>query len=198
MKGLSYSMLRAVCALVIGLVLVLFPDQASNYFVITIGIVFLIPSLISLIGYMAQKKEVRRRFPIEGVGSLLFGLWLVIMPDFFANLLTLVLGFVLLMGGVHQLASLMAARRWMVVPTGYYVVPSLILLAGIVALVNPGGVQRTAFIIIGVSSMVYAVSDLLNWFTFTRRRPKPVVESDDLKEAEQKAAIEIEDAQIVE
>lgn len=59
MKGLSYSMLRAVCALVIGLVLVLFPDQASNYFVITIGIVFLIPSLISLIGYMAQKKEVR-------------------------------------------------------------------------------------------------------------------------------------------
>lgn len=191
-------MLRAVCALVIGLVLVLFPDQASNYFVITIGIVFLIPSLISLIGYMAQKKEVRRRFPIEGVGSLLFGLWLVIMPDFFANLLTLVLGFVLLMGGVHQLASLMAARRWMVVPTGYYVVPSLILLAGIVALVNPGGVQRTAFIIIGVSSMVYAVSDLLNWFTFTRRRPKPVVESDDLKEAEQKAAIEIEDAQIVE
>lgn len=120
------------------------------------------------------------------------------MPDFFANLLTLVLGFVLLMGGVHQLASLMAARRWMVVPTGYYVVPSLILLAGIVALVNPGGVQRTAFIIIGVSSMVYAVSDLLNWFTFTRRRPKPVVESDDLKEAEQKAAIEIEDAQIVE
>lgn len=198
MKGLSYSMLRAVCALVIGLVLVLFPDQASNYFVITIGIVFLIPSLISLIGYMAQKKEVRRRFPIEGVGSLLFGLWLVIMPDFFANLLTLVLGFVLLMGGVHQLASLMAARRWMVVPTGYYVVPSLILLAGIVALLNPGGVQRTAFIIIGVSSMVYAVSDLLNWFTFTRRRPKPVVESDDLKEAAQKAAIEIEDAQIVE
>lgn len=191
-------MLRAVCALVIGLVLVLFPDQASNYFVITIGIVFLIPSLISLIGYMAQKKEVRRRFPIEGVGSLLFGLWLVIMPDFFANLLTLVLGFVLLMGGVHQLASLMAARRWMVVPTGYYVVPSLILLAGIVALLNPGGVQRTAFIIIGVSSMVYAVSDLLNWFTFTRRRPKPVVESDDLKEAAQKAAIEIEDAQIVE
>lgn len=191
-------MLRAVCALVIGLVLVLFPDQASNYFVITIGIVFLIPSLISLIGYMAQKKEVRRRFPIEGVGSLLFGLWLVIMPDFFANLLTLVLGFVLLMGGVHQLASLMAARRWMVVPTGYYVVPSLILLAGIVALVNPGGVQRTAFIIIGVSSMVYAVSDLLNWFTFTRRRPKPVVELDDLKEAAQKATIEIEDAQIVE
>lgn len=27
MKGLSYSFLRAICALVIGLVLVMFPDQ---------------------------------------------------------------------------------------------------------------------------------------------------------------------------
>ena len=30
MKGLSYSFLRAVCALVIGLVLVMFPDQAGD------------------------------------------------------------------------------------------------------------------------------------------------------------------------
>ena len=34
MKGLSYSFLRAICALVIGLVLVMFPDQAGDYFVI--------------------------------------------------------------------------------------------------------------------------------------------------------------------
>ena len=39
MKGLSYSFLRAVCALVIGLVLVMFPNQAGDYFVITIGVI---------------------------------------------------------------------------------------------------------------------------------------------------------------
>ena len=48
MKGLSYSFLRAVCALVIGLVLVMFPNQAGDYFVITIGVIFLVPSLISI------------------------------------------------------------------------------------------------------------------------------------------------------
>ena len=42
MKGLSYSFLRAICALVIGLVLVMFPDQAGDYFVITIGVIFLV------------------------------------------------------------------------------------------------------------------------------------------------------------
>ena len=111
MKGLSYSFLRAICALVIGLVLVMFPDQAGDYFVITIGVIFLVPSLISIIGYFAQSTEMRRRFPIEGVGSLLFGLWLIIMPGFFADLLTFVLGFILVMGGVQQIASLSAARR---------------------------------------------------------------------------------------
>ncbi|WP_308760370.1 DUF308 domain-containing protein [uncultured Bacteroides sp.] len=191
MKGLSYSFLRAICALVIGLVLVMFPDQAGDYFVITIGIIFLVPSLVSIIGYFAQNAEMRHRFPIEGVGSLLFGLWLIIMPGFFADLLTFVLGFILVMGGVQQLASLSAARRWMPVPGGFYVVPVLILLAGLVALFNPTGVRSTAFIIIGISSMVYAASELLNWFKFTRRRPKS-------PDASVKAIDDIEDAQIVE
>ncbi len=128
MKGLSYSFLRAICALVIGLVLVMFPDQAGDYFVITIGVIFLVPSLVSIIGYFAQSTEMRSRFPVEGVGSLLFGLWLIIMPGFFADLLTFVLGFILVMGGVQQIASLSAARRWMPVPGGFYVVPVLILL----------------------------------------------------------------------
>ncbi len=183
--------MRAICALVIGLVLVMFPDQAGDYFVITIGVIFLVPSLISIIGYFAQNPEMRRRFPIEGVGSLLFGLWLIIMPGFFADLLTFVLGFILVMGGVQQIASLSAARRWMPVPGGFYVVPVLILLAGLVALFNPTGVRSTAFIIIGISSLVYAASELLNWFKFTRRRPKT-------PDASAKAVDDIEDAQIIE
>ena len=67
MKGLSYSFLRAVCALVIGLVLVMFPNQAGDYFVITIGVIFLVPSLISIIGYYAQNAEESRRLPIVGI-----------------------------------------------------------------------------------------------------------------------------------
>ncbi|WP_018668366.1 HdeD family acid-resistance protein [Bacteroides gallinarum] len=194
MKGLSYSFLRIICALVIGLVLVMFPDQASDYFVITIGVIFLVPSLISIIGYYAQGSEVRRRFPIEGIGSLLFGLWLVIMPGFFADLLTFVLGFILVMGGVQQIASLVAARKWMLVPGGFYVVPVLILIAGLIALFNPTGVRSTAFIIIGVTSLVYAVSELINWFKFTRLRPKTPVADNRPSGADDS----IEDAEIIE
>ena len=120
MKGISNSFLRTICALIIGLVLVMFPNEAGDYFVITIGVVFLIPALLSIIGYFAMSAEERCRLPIEGIGSLLFGLWLIIMPGFFADLLTFVLGFILVLGGVQQIASLSAARRWMPVRVGFY------------------------------------------------------------------------------
>ena len=172
MRSLSYSLLRAACALVIGLVLVIFPDQAAQYLVITVGCVFLVPAFISVVAHFARPAVERRGFPLLGIGSFLFGLWLVIAPAFFADLLTYVLGFILLMGGVQEIAALSAARRWMRVPTGFYVVPVLILLAGLFALFNPLGARSTAFIVIGVTCFVYALSELVNWFGFSRRRPK--------------------------
>ena len=110
---MNYSLIRTICALVIGLVLVLWPDAAINYIVITIGVLFLIPGFIVLIGYFGTKPEpgVSRRFPIEGVGSLLFGLWLVTKPVIFADVLMVLFGINLIMGCVQQIASLSIARR---------------------------------------------------------------------------------------
>lgn len=192
MKTMNYALIRILFAIVIGLVLVIWPDAAASYIVITVGVAFLIPGIISLFGFFARKKsegDPEPRFPIEGVGSLLFGLWLILMPDFFADVLMFLLGFILIMGGVQQIASLSTARHWMPVPGAFYLIPSLILIAGVVALFNPTGVRNTAFIIIGISSLVYSLSELINWFKFMRRRPKtPISHLDD----------EIEDAKIIE
>lgn len=66
MKTMNYSLIRTVCALIIGLVLVLWPDAAVQYLVITLGVLFLIPGFISIISYFAAKPEqgVSPRFPI--------------------------------------------------------------------------------------------------------------------------------------
>ena len=194
MKGVNNSFLRAICALIIGLILVMFPNEAGDYLVITVGVMFMIPSLLRIIGYFTMSAAERKRLPIEGVGSFLFGLWLVIMPGFFADLLTFVLGFILVLGGIQQISSLSVARRWMSVHAGFYIIPVLILLAGLVAVVNPTGVRSTAFIVIGITSLVYAVSELVNWFTFTRKRPKTPVASN----ASLKSVDDIEDAEILE
>lgn len=195
MKGINFSFLRIVSALIIGLVLVLFPDRAGEYFIITIAVVFMIPSLISIISYLVQPAEARHRFPVEGVGSLLLGVLLIAMSAFFSRFVTIVLGFILVMGGVQQIASLLLARRWMPVPVAFYVIPVLVLIGGLVSMINPMGVQKTAFIVIGAGSLVYAVSELINWSQFTRRRPQAPVGKGIPPQAGDDG---IEDAEIVE
>lgn len=170
MKTLNSSLLRIIFSFVLGLVLVIWPDAAFSYLIITIGVLFLIPGLVGLTGYLLSKQQERGRFPLESVGSILFGVWLIVMPDFFANLLMYLLGFVLILGGINQIYSVFIARKWTHVPFGFYILPALILLTGIVIVINPVEVRQTTFLIIGIATLLYAIAELITWLRFTRRR----------------------------
>ncbi len=169
MKTMNYTVVRGICAMVVGLLLVVWPETAIIYLVITIGALFLIPGLVSIVSYILNGRSTGMPFPIIGVGSSLFGLWLMMSPAFFVGILMYVLGVVLVFAGISQIVGLMNARHWTPVAMGYYVIPVLILLAGLVVLLNPFAVATIPFIILGVSCMVYGISDIINRVRF---RPK--------------------------
>lgn len=175
---MNYSIIRCICALVIGVLLVTWPEAAIIYLVITIGVLFLVPGLISVFGYLTAGKQSSRSFPVAGLGSLLFGLWLMIMPAFFVGILMYVLGAILVLAGISQIVNLSAARSRTVVPGGFFVIPVLVLIAGIVVLFNPFTVATVPFIILGVSSIVYGLSDLISIARFREKKEKdmPVIE----------------------
>ena len=165
MKSLNGSVLRCIFAIVLGLVLVLWPEAAVTYLVITIGICFIIPGLFSLLNYFTREKvegEPSPMFPIDGAGSILFGAWLVIMPQFFVSILMYVLGALLVLAGAQQLISLVSARKWSTVSYVFYIIPSLILITGIMILAN-------TFVIFGVACLIYGISELINWYKFSKR-----------------------------
>lgn len=178
MKTMNYSIIKCICALVIGVLLVTWPEAAIIYLVITIGVLFLVPGLISVFGYLTAGKQGSRSFPVAGLGSLLFGLWLMIMPAFFVGILMYVLGAILVLAGISQIVNLSAARSWTVVPGGFFVIPVLVLIAGIVVLFNPFTAATVPFIILGVSSIVYGLSDLISITRFREKKEKdtPMIE----------------------
>ena len=103
-SSVSYAVMSSICALIVGLLLILWPDVAVNYLVITIGVLFLLPGIYGLFSYFAQAKKRERAnlhvsFPVIALGSTLLGLWLVIMPEFFVSILMYVLGVLLVLGG---------------------------------------------------------------------------------------------------
>ena len=172
MKMMNYGMMRCVSAIAIGVLLMIWPEAAILYLVIAIGAMFFLPSLFSLVGYFMKGRQLGMYFPIVSLGSLLFGLWLMISPAFFVGILMYVLGAVLVFAGISQIAHLLSARSYAAVPFGYYVMPVLVLLAGLVVLVNPFAAVAVPFIILGVSSTVYGITELINLYKFRKKEEK--------------------------
>lgn len=175
MKMMNYSIMRCVSAILIGILLMVWPEAAIIYLVIAIGAMFFLPSLFTLAGYFMKGRQLGMYFPIVSVGSLLFGLWLMISPAFFVGILMYVLGAVLVFAGISQIVGLLGARSHASVSFGYYVMPVLILLAGLVVLVNPFAAAAVPFIILGVSSTAYGISELINIYRFRRKEDKRAI-----------------------
>lgn len=116
MKSLNYALVSSLCALVIGILLVTWPDVAVSYLVITIGVLFLIPGLVGLFSYLAllnkSKADAPRPvFPIVALGSTLFGVWLIIMPSFFVGVLMYVLGISSIVYALMDMVRLLRFRK---------------------------------------------------------------------------------------
>ncbi len=170
MVKLSNSVISSVCALIIGVLLVVWPEAAMLYLIIVIGVLFLVPAVVSIYGYFAHRSgEVKQMFPIAALGSALFGLWLIIMPGFFVSILMYVLGACLVLAGIHLIVCLISARSNEVVSLAYFILPVVILLAGILVLLNPFASATIPFVILGISCIFYSLSDLINYLKFRRR-----------------------------
>ena len=73
MKKVNNSILRSAFAMILGFVLVLWPEAAVTYLVIAIGICFILPGIFSLLSYFTREKvegEPSPMFPIDGAGSI--------------------------------------------------------------------------------------------------------------------------------
>ena len=172
MRRTNIGILRGVLAIILGVVLVMWPEAASIYMIMVIGACFLLPGIYSIVGYFLRNKEnevTSPMFPLDGLGSLLLGAWLLIMPHFFVNILMYLLGAVLVLAGIQQIATLIRARKWSIVPYGFYVLPSLILLVGILILVYPMDVMANTLTVFGVATLFYGVNELINWYKFRKR-----------------------------
>ena len=74
-------------------------------------------------------------------------------------------------GGVSQLMGFISARKLAgSVPGIFYVIPVLLLLAGILILVNPFEAAKVPFIVLGVSSIVYGLTDLFRIIRYRQKK----------------------------
>lgn len=180
MKILQSSLFQAICAIIVGALLIKYPDDTMTWLTICIGILFLLPGVFSLVTYINARRNASPEqvldaegnvisggtptFPIVGLGSIVLGLFLSLAPGLFVKSLMYVLGAILVLGAIYQFMVLFNMRKMGPVKWGYYVLPALIFLTGLFAILKPTAVASAPLAIMGVCCIAYGVSEMINMY----------------------------------
>ena len=178
MKLLQSSFFRAICSIVIGILLLKYPDNSVTWLTMAIGILFLLSGIIALISYWTARRHAgeytitdaegnvisgsQPSFPIVGIGSVILGLTLMLSPDLFVRWLMYILGAMIILGSINQLIVLIAARRFGSIGAFFWIAPIVLLIIGILIFVKPMESAELPLIILGWCMLVYGVTEVIN------------------------------------
>ena len=199
MKVLQSSLVRSLCAVLVGGLLVTYREQTLEWMTIAIGVLFFLSGVVSCATYYAARRNgdmpqvfdaegnqltgFKPQFPIVGIGSLILGLILALMPTGFTDFLTYILAAILILGAVGQFVNLAAIAHFARVGFYFWIMPSLILLVGIIAIVSPQTIATAPLFIIGLCLIVYGVVECVNAVKIHRMR-KQIEAAQKLEEEE--------------
>lgn len=177
-KILRSSIFRAICAIATGILLVNNPDSTVVGITIAIGVMFLISGVISCATYLNARKSVkdtevydsqgrlimqaRPPFPIVGIGSILLGLILTIVPDMFITSLMYILGALIILGATSQFMTLIGATKMFHVPIFFWIGPSIVLITGVFVIIKPMESAALPLLIIGWCLLFYGATECVN------------------------------------
>lgn len=155
--------LRALTAIAIGVVMVISRTNALELAVQIIAAFLFASGIVSLIvGYRQRKNGTMGLMGFNGVVDIVLGLLLFLFPGFVAGLLIYLIAFVLICFGFFQLLGLGSASRVVKLGLWSYVLPFLVLAAGIFLMTKPAFLGEAIGVVAGVALIVYGVSELFS------------------------------------
>lgn len=189
MKVIHSSIFRAVCAIIVGVLLIQYREQTITWITVAIGVLFFLSGVISLASYWAAKRNAEKmqgqilsdsngkpimgmmpKFPLVSVGSLILGLLLALMPQVFIAWLMFILAFILILGALTQFVNLASAAKMGRVGILFWLFPSALLLLGLLAIIKPSAIASAPLFIIGWGMLIYGVVELLNAFKISNNK----------------------------
>lgn len=212
MKTSLFIAVRAIIVLVVGVLLIRYREQMMTWLTITIGGLFLVSGVVSCLGYYFEKERVARLqaklvpgetlnlkkpvFPVVGLGSILLGIILAMIPNTFITGLVYVLGALLILGAINQFMNLAASRRYGHVPFFFWIFPTVTLVFALILMAKPMEAASLPLLVVGWLCVFYAVIELTILFRMVRMKriydkQNPVISATPI-------ADDIEDAEIIE
>lgn len=162
--------LTILIVFVVGVLLIVWHQRVDilSWIVMTVGLMLIIPALYSLISAMVRKKDeasishsASSSTIVASVGALALGIWMVVTPTFFVGLLAYIFGAILILYGIFHIVTIGFWARPFVLPGWMYIIPVLMIGAGVVILcTSVRTIQSTVVLITGIAFVASAVNSL--------------------------------------
>ena len=176
--------MRALVALAIGIMMVIYPTGALTTVVKIIAAFMIASGVVSLVvGLRDKESGALPLMSFNALINLLLAILMFVFAPVIAKFVIYLIGFVLLAFGILQIVAFLGARRVMPVSFGSFVLPIVVTLVGGFILFNPFA-ESVMTIIAGSALVLYGVSELLSSW-----RMKKVRDFEDSRVDEQEAQV---------
>ena len=182
------AFLLSLLILVVGVVLIFLHNfDVFTALIIGLGIVFIIPGIISIFNLSATKNVVSEdkktkpnsRFQIicgliSGVGSVIMGICMIGWSDMFVKFIPMIFGTILTLGGCFHLCAMAMAMRPIRIPIWLYILPIALIAMGISIIFIDKSILLDYHIILmtGIGLIVFAINSFIEiWFSRKIKSP---------------------------
>ncbi|MDE5587498.1 MAG: DUF308 domain-containing protein [Bacilli bacterium] len=166
------SLVTSIIMMVMGVFLLMKPDFVLTTLSTIVGLIILIPGIISLVDYFKTQY-----MPNLVVGVILgiLGLLFIFNPKFISSILPFVLGIFFIINGLSRLQYAIEMKKNKVPEYGPSLISSILILGcGVLLIINPFSGAMAITQVIGIFMIIYATLDIYNAVT-TKQKVKDFV-----------------------
>ncbi|MCR5419936.1 MAG: DUF308 domain-containing protein [Lachnospiraceae bacterium] len=165
--------------IILGLVMVLFPETTMKTFCLSLGLIAAGLGIINLVTYFSRSVDdsVYRYDFVSGIMLILVGIMFVVKMETVIEYIPVILGVLILLSGVIKLQHAIDLKRidfngWL-----YVLVFSLLCLSiGTVCVLQPSFIASTLVIIMGISFIFCGMTDLITLILLSKRMKQYVTD----------------------
>lgn len=184
---LSMNLLTTIAGIIL---IILHNDfDVIKALIIVIGIVFIIPSALQIAGVLFHTRKSNTPTPISEqwaqAGTLILsfcvlalGICMVATPMIFETIIIYILALLLIAGGIYRIFIANFAYNNIRLPAWIYIIPCLMIIAGIVILVTDvSHINKVVILITGTGLVLSGINSFLEYFSAQHRLRKATKET---------------------